>query len=265
MKKGQTLIAIFIIMLIALSVGVAVSSRFTASLHIFSRTDDSSKALAAAEAGLERTLALPMDTLKDYVDHGSCGTNCIWQVTDTTGQIIRANVTLSYEGNSSTEAYKLNLSQDANSELSLAGYTSGKTLSVCWNSGASVYANYISQSGSSIKSKGYEYNAISSTHTENGFSPSSAMNGYQSCFNITATDTPLVLRLKSYYEDTQVFLVPYSGGSVPMQGILLKSVGQAGDSRRTVSALKTFPHTPVIFDYVLYQKSPTDPLSNRTY
>lgn len=265
MKKGQTLVIIFFLMLLALSIGITVSTRFASELHIFSRTDNSSKALAAAEAGLERTLAVPMDTLKDYIDHNSCGQNCIWQVTDTTGQPIRADVTLSYEGNTGSDPYRLNLVQSSTTELSLSGYPSGKSIDVCWNTPASIYASYISQTGSIIKAKVYPYNSFGSTYTDNGFTSAAPMYSYSSCFRITTTDTSLILRLKSYYQDTQIFLVPYSGGSIPVQGILLKSVGQAGDTRRTVTALKAFSHTPVIFDYVLYQKSPTEPLSNRTY
>ncbi|HRY56822.1 MAG TPA: hypothetical protein P5014_01525, partial [Patescibacteria group bacterium] len=68
-EKGQTLIIAVIIMAIALAVGVTVSSRFMSTLKNISESDNSTRALAVAEAAIENMLVVPQETLENYINY----------------------------------------------------------------------------------------------------------------------------------------------------------------------------------------------------
>ena len=96
----------------------------------------------------------------------------------------------------------------------------------------------------------------------NDFEIASANHGYANGFVPKKTTSPKFLRIKSFYEEVDVYMVPAPGQNIPRQGILIESVGKAGSTVKTARAIKTTSVAPVIFDYVLYQKSTTEALSN---
>lgn len=263
-EKGQTLIAIAFLSIIALAIGIIVSNRFIGNLSMFSKSDNYSKAQAAADAAIENILLLPVETLESYIDYGNCGSACVLEIDDFLGQKIVANISLSYAGNSS-DAYEMNLKQGEVEQLNLKDFPAGKSIDVCWNGETSIYANYIYEESSVIKSKVFAYNNTSYSGYENGFSQATARNGYSNCFYLTSQNTSKIVRLKPYYNDATVFILPPPDVVLPKQGIYIESIGHAGDATRKVSVLKTYPTAPEFFDYAIYQKSEEEPLSNRTY
>ena len=103
-QKGQTLVIILLTMVLALSIGIAVARRFTTGLRSYIRTDDSYRAIAAAEGAVERVLTYTDSTLEDYIANNSCGTNCEFAFPNGAA----AMVALSYLG-SSSDPYIANL------------------------------------------------------------------------------------------------------------------------------------------------------------
>lgn len=261
-EKGQTLIVIVILMVLALSVGVVVSNRFIKSLRNITETDNASRALAVAEAAVERMLLIPNDTLESYINFGNCGSNCILEITGALGQKVRADVVLSFAG-ASAEPYELKGKDGEVSQISLNGFTSGGTVDICWDGAASIYASYIYEQSSVVKQNIYAYNPIGYIGPTNGFSNSAAGHGYQNCFTVTAENTPKVLRIKPFNSDPVIFVIPGGGNTLPSQGVLIASTGRAGNAVKVVKVLKTSASAPEYFDYVIYQKSSSDPLSNR--
>jgi hypothetical protein len=221
------------------------------------------KARAAADAGIEKLLAIPNDTLASYIQFNNCGSSCVFSVVDTTGQTISANVTLSYAGNSS-DAYEIGLTQGESGQLSLTGYSTGSFVDVCWDTGASVFASYVFQNGNTTSADTYAYNSANSSYTTNHFSNATAGNGHTSCFRVTTSNTPRLLRLQPIYSDTSVFVYPAPNQLIPTQGIYITSEGRSGESIKRVEALKTDKIGPSVFDYVLLQKSEDLPLTNRS-
>ncbi|OGC68700.1 hypothetical protein A2415_01970 [candidate division WWE3 bacterium RIFOXYC1_FULL_39_7] len=261
-EKGQTAIAMLVLMVVALMIGVTVSDRFIRGLRSIASSDNTSKAVAAAEAAIERLLVLPNETLEDFITFNNCGSNCVYQITDpNNGQLITATVTLSHMG-STSEPYLMSLKEVETSEMSLNGYASGQSVNVCWNGTTSIEGLYVYNEGGTIKVSPFAYNSTTTAHPENGFTAAAGSYGYQNCFSVTASNTPLSLRLKSVYGPVDVDVLPAPGYNIPTQGIRLVSVGVAGDARKTVTVIKSEAFAPVIFDYVLYQKSDTDALSN---
>lgn len=261
--KGQTLIIIVFVMLIALGIGVALSSQYQKTLRMFIITDDASKALAAAEAATEKILAIPNDTLAGYIQFNNCGSVCTFSVVDTTGQTISANVSLSYAGNSSG-AYEVNLIQGETGQMTLTSYPTNSFVDICWDTGASVFAGYIYKDGNDTLIDTFAYNSSNSSYTTNHFSNATANNGHLSCYRITTIKTPLLLRLQSFYSDTPVYILPAPNQIIPTQGIYIQAEGRSGSSVKKVRTLKTDKIAPSALDYVLFQKSEDLPLTNKS-
>lgn len=262
-QKGQTFVAMVFLMVLALIIGISVSSRFVSTLRQLTRRDDASRALSIAEAGIENILLKSNDTLEDYINYGSCGNDCITQITDVTGQEIKAEISLSFAGNSE-EIFELRGMQGEILQVNLSGYSSNSVISVCWNTNSSIYASYIYKDGSETKSEIYAHNPVGTTY-DNYFSEASPDHGFSSCFDVSTLLSPDMLRLKLYNSDSIVYIVPAPGEVIPRQGILIESVGYAGNAVKTVKVLRTEPISPGILDYALYQKSTEEPLSNGLY
>jgi hypothetical protein len=246
-QKGQTLIIVVSVMILALAIGVTVSTRFLKTLRSVSEADLSSRAVAVAEAGAERMLVLPMATLSDYITNNSCGSSCSITITGTDGVTSTATIVLSFEGNTPA-AYPITLDAAQTTEISLAGYPSSRNVSVCLTNTAlinplSVSALFLYGHKGSYKVDNYFFDTFG-------------------CHVITGRSSPVSLRIKSVYDDITGTVLPDTNLTIPSQGILIASSGKSGDIVKKVTVLKTDPVLPTEFDFILYSKSESDPLSN---
>lgn len=261
-EKGQTLVMIIILSVIALSVGVVVSNRFIKTLRDVSQSDNSSRARAVAEALVESLLVVPNDTLGDYINFGSCQTACTLELNGFLGEAVKANATLSFAG-ASADPYEMTGKDSEVSQLMLGGYGTDSSVDVCWSGSASMYASYIYDQSGVIATNIYAYNPVSYDGYINNFSDAIALHGYPNCFTVPTPYTPKVLRIKPINSDATIIIVPAGGHSLPGQGILVTSTGKAGNAVKVVKVLKSSASAPEYMDFVIYQKSTTDTLSNR--
>jgi hypothetical protein len=217
-EKGQTLVIMIILSVLALSVGIVVSSRFIKTLRDVSEADNSSRARAVAEALVERLLLVPNDTLGDYINFGSCDTACTLEINGILGQVVRADATLSFAG-ASADPYEMAGKNGEVSQLSIAGYPTGSSVDVCWSGQASLYASYIYDQSGVIASDIYAYNPVGYSGNINNFSGSTALHGYPNCFTVSTRYTPKVLRIKPINSDATIVVVPGSSNTIPSQGL----------------------------------------------
>lgn len=261
-ESGQTLLIIFLLMVISLTIGIAVSNRFIKGARNITQTDQASMAVAVAEAAIEHILLLPVTTLESYADNGNCTTDCYLEITDANNNALIANVALTRLGNSS-EPFIMDLALDDSAQVNLATYPGGADINICWNSGVmSVSAIYIYGTLGDYEADSYSYNPIGSSNSGNGFETATANFGYANCFVIVAEENSVMLRIKPYYEENIALIVPPSGVTLPQQGILIESTGTVGSTVKKVSVIIADPKLSTYFDYSLYQKSPSAPLSN---
>ena len=261
-EKGQTLIIIFVLMVAALAIGVAASSRFVKGIRNITQSDQSTRAVAVAEAAIEHLLLLPISTLEDYALNGTCTTDCYLEITGADGQTLVANVTLSRLGNSS-DPYVVDLSTTETAQVNLQSYPSAQNIYICWDAGdMSVTGIYIHGNTGSVEADSFSYNPTTTTHADNNFSLATPLFGYANCITIASVADSQMLRLKSVYDESTAVVIPATGQSLPTQGVLIESTGVAGSAEKTVSVIITDPVLPPQFDYVIYQKSATEPLSN---
>lgn len=75
-EKGQTLLFVIVAVTIAMTIGVAVSTRTIQSLKRVARTDTSARVIAAAEGGIENLLGRNYSQLNGALYDGSDSVNC---------------------------------------------------------------------------------------------------------------------------------------------------------------------------------------------
>ncbi len=265
-QKGQTIASVLLIMVVALSIGVAIATRFTKTLRQNIRQDSSNRALAIAESAVERILGMDYSDLVDFIAYSSCGSSCVLEITGDDGVLARADVTLTYAGNSS-DPFEINISRDNVTEVFLQGYPDNTSLYVCWDNPASgnlpsVFANLIHGTDGNYEVDSYAYNSIGSIYSSNNFDEANSALGYANCFTVNSSTSPQAIRIRSIYNDALAYVVPNGGSTIPSQGVLVTSIGKVEDSERKVEVLLSSPAVPLPFDYVLYSTMEDQPLSN---
>jgi len=263
-EKGQTLLAVVFLLMLALGIVVSVSEKFYKTLKIFSSGDSSVKATGAAEALAERLLALDNSVLETYITN--CGTNCALSITDPRGIVSSATAVITTLGNLSS--YSVSVTRTDGAEVNMTNYPNNRNFWVCWNSvnsGAtapSLYAIFVSGAAGSYGTDTYAYNSANSSNTFNGFSAAAPLYSYQSCFRVDGRTAPKLIRFKSYYSDVTVTVVPDTGLTIPQQGVQIDITGVSGDAKKSLTLTKSPVALPQDFNYALFQKSTSEPLSN---
>ncbi len=261
-QKGQVLVIIMMVMLVSLGIGVGISTTFMKGLRNVANTDSSSKALAVAEALVERLLMNSIPALQGYIQNGNCSANCYLEITEPNGNTAIADAVLSQIGNSS-DTYAVKVSQNETLEVNLATYPSSTDLSVCWNGNtASVHGLHVYGLAGSYLADAYAYNPVGSINSINGFSDASASLGYQNCFTVAGKQNPVLLRLRVFYGEAYLYVIPAASTSLPLQGVRLTVTGNYQGVLKKVIVTKSQAAMPSQFDYVLYQKSATSDLAN---
>lgn len=265
-ENGQVVVIMVLVMFLALAIGVGVATNFIKNLRITSRTDASSRAFSVAEALVENILSIPYETLYEYVQFGSCGTDCNLEILGDDEILAVADATLSVAGDS-PDPYPMSLLTDEIREINLKGYPNDTNTSVCWDDPAmgdppSVIAQLIYGIDGNYNVDTYAYNSVNSVMSSNGFDSASSSEDYANCFSVSGSSSPISMRLRSVYNDVDVFILPTANESIPAQGILIDAQGVFSDTVKKVQVLKSEPYLPLPFDYAIYQKSTSEPLSN---
>lgn len=285
-EKGQTLIFVLLIMVIALGVGISISSRAISTTRRSTNVDSSSRALAAAEAGVETYLARSFNNLNSQIPP-SVLTNCLAQTADpiehpfvgadgvsTTAQVVIGR----YGCVTGSQTYNYNVDRDGILELKLDNSTYPLQLEICFSSpsGASSSLYYLLLSGVtgaspniSVSKMGYnQLNASSVPQPVNNFPDATYTSDGMSCFttpSMSALSTPRLLRIHSLYNSSLV-RVRATTGALRYQGFTITSTATIGTSpasvdtaqdkvKRTVKARKSLPYLPAAFDFAIFSDS----------
>jgi hypothetical protein len=278
-EQGQALLFVVVVLTIALSVGVSVSSRLLSTASRTARTDTAARAYAAAEGGVERFLAYPPSVLDDVMD-GNCqglatdseSGACIVVLNDGAGGngdnvMVNAYVTVdsfTYT-NEDAGSYEFNLPTHDVREINLEGYL-GEEVTVCWNPVANdAYLFYTTYDSSGFIDKG----GIISTpgaHQVQGFDtsdgcPASLDPEGRFTFGKTITwvGTRTGFRVYSLYDDAIVAVFPETSYDLPIQGHQITSIGRLSmpgeaEVAKKVVVYRPVPYLPSIFDFALYSE-----------
>jgi len=287
-QKGQALLFVIVVLTIALSIGINVSSRLLSTSSRVSRTDTAARAYAAAEAGIERFLLLPTQTLDEVVDTpGTCPDGLVYNATEeacvlvlnsgggTGDDAIEVNAFVSVERfmytNSDAESYEFALDAHEVRELVLDSYGNiyaGDEVTICWNSpsGDSYIYYSIYDNNGFVRKGGFESDA-GTRPNNNGFDSGggcSVSGDYSSGGTIDLSGIfPRSVRIFSLYDRSEVAMYPQSGYDFVIQGHKITSIGklnQISESEvaKRVSVYRPLPHLPAVFDFALYSEGALD-------
>lgn len=284
-EEGQALVLITLVMLVALTVGLAVSSQALIGSKQSMAEERSAQAYTAAESGAE----VALQHLK------TCTTDCITTGSGAVGDA-SYNYTITAASLLASNIYESKLEKDEVLQVDLSSVTSpNNDVRIYWwssdtdrgseadspagtcttNPDAAIEFTYFAyDTGSTpqylIRNK-QAFDACTVRSPDNNFSDGtlgtytfgSPPNQYDYSyyaknlpndfsFELNAADEQRILRIRSWYNNTWVAIALESGVSFPNQGYEITSVGTAGDYKRTLKVTKTNPFLPAIFDYVLF-------------
>lgn len=250
-KSGQILILVLLIVVVSLAVGLSVASRNLTNLKTSAQTEQSQKAFAAAEGGVEDVLSRLTQVASTIPSGGSTTQNV------TVGDL-SANVTVT-----PSNIYQYTVDLGTVGQVDLRG-ASGQ-IQIEWanvndsveaNQPASLEVTQVSQSGSNYSQTRTAWSGGNfGGRNESGFSspnctPSAA---FALCTRIPLDPGAVSLRIRPFWTKSTI-KVTSAGGSLPVQTYSLASVATtaSGVTRKVQVTRTALPTLPAAFDYVLF-------------
>ncbi len=287
-QQGQALLFVVVAMTIALSIGINASVRTITSLSRTTRTDTAARALAAAEGGIERFIALPTQDLEEAVrvaggmsvncpvgtrreldrhGHGTYENYCMISF-DASGDILTSQAFVTVEQYTPT-FYPFFLEAGQVKEVNLYDFNTGvfysdNLIELCWTPQPEADIMYVAYNSTGVQARGGLTGVDSppNPYHQEGFVTASAapQPGYTNCEQIDISNNIYGLRIRSVGGDSDVGIFPV-GDSLPLQGYRITSLGkleqdQGVTATRVISIIRTLPYLPVSFDYALYSEAP---------
>lgn len=266
-QSGQTAVFVFILLLVGLTIGLSLATRTIKDLQSSTNSDQSSRAFAAAEAGVEEALRQNLATIT------ASGTFSAPEAKFPTDNLTTYSYTVA-----KSPTFTQTVAQDNSVQINLSGFSG--TLNVYWVSTADTTEN-TSGSRASLELTEVKNNAgvftlskyaVNADPRSNNFTPTGASDGpvtnlatsddtkYHNklTVSVASSDNAVSLRLRPLYNKTTINV---TGSGLPSQSYVITSRGVAGNTAtRVVQVTKAIPSLPAIFDYVLFNGS-TNPLS----
>lgn len=258
-ERGQTLLIVVLVMVVALTVGLSVASRSITNLKTSKEEESSQRAFSAAEAGVERALKTscsnpPCVLTGDFIENKSSF--------NTSTTILSGAQFLANGGNT--------ISKDDGVDIWLTQYPDysggpwNGNLTIYWGdssgdcSNAALEVIVISGTKSSPRSKRDGFDPCNSRRSSNKFSPPSSGGGsiggknfaYKKSINNISQG--LIVRIIPLYYSTSIGV---SGGSnaLPSQGTIVSSTGASGTTSRKITVFQGYPSLPSeFFQYILF-------------
>jgi hypothetical protein len=280
-QQGQALLFIVVAMTIALSIGINASVRTITSLSRTTRTDTAARALAAAEGGIERFLALSTSELEDAADGtcpedplsegsslpaGDAPNSCVVSF-DTTGDIIVSQAHVNVQ-RYIPDPYTFSLASGEVKEINLYNYTDGifygqssseYDVTICWSSAPASDIMYVSYNSSGIQTRGILTgdNPPDLPYSAEGATIADSSNAdFDDCHQVDIGSNIYGLRIRSLGGSSDIGVYGVDE-DLPIQGYRIISVGKLRQvsgvtATRIIRVVRTLPYLPVSFDYALY-------------
>lgn len=266
-QEGQALLISLLVLSVATTVVLALIGRTTTTVAITAQSEESAKALAAAEAGMEQALKAGTSVNGSYSVSGSAYSYTVNQLVIGGGTGVYTFPSKTPKGTTEILWLSPHNSLGILDESGSNDYNQG--LSICWSSESTVPAIVVSLLYKTVAgSYGISREAYDFTASTRGNSFSSVAVPGPNCNNSTNyykqvitlksdPDINLALRIRPLYNDTQIAI--QTGGllmSLPAQGYRYESTGtfESGTTRK-VLVNQFFRGPDTIFDYVLYSQT----------
>ncbi len=260
MRSGQVLVMILLLLSVVITIGLAISSRSVTEVGISTTQEESARALAAAEGGIEAALAGKVTTGAAV----SVGTTGTYVVAAPSQYGAGTQVTFAEGVKAGEAATVFLLAHDTNGSLVVNNqrYT-GNSVVVCWGeSGSSsvvpaLEAILYYQSGANYLASRAVYDSQGTGRTLGSVAPDGNTSGcptgknyaFKKTVDFSASGlnigsgTPYYLRLKLAYNGntgSPVGVGRVGTSQFPTQGQLVTSTGQAGQTSRKVQVVQRY-------------------------
>lgn len=276
LSKGQAVLIVLLIMVVALTVGISISLRSTKNIRLSTRTEESQRAFSAAEAGLEA--ALGGAAVGGTVPVGSDSTYIATKDSYGAGQEFIFPEKIARDD---TQQVWL-VEHDSNNAIIETPYYTNYTINICWGNETisagyepALEATLIYKQTGAYKIQKYAYDPLSTRVSNNSFTLADNNTGqctttkgkyyttlsFPSLASQDADNLYLAVRLRLLYNldtEKQSLVVTSTGDDLPAQGKLYTSTGTvkiAGSDQaemRTLNFHKSYPYLPGIFDFALF-------------
>jgi Tfp pilus assembly protein PilX len=266
-QKGQILLIVVLVVVIASTVGLSLASRSITSLRATTEEADSQKALAAAEAGIERSIQGNVAIAKTNVLDSTSRKNSnyyteVIQVSSSSFMLNGGNAISKDEG---ADIWFVDHNADGSlnysSTVTFNNYLNlywGTTSEVCGTSTAPAALEIIVVTRSAAGDvKSYRYAYDSCSRGNNFTSASSGTFSFRGQNFGNRTPEPdlaaglsniVLVRVVPLYKDTVIGVsaCSYAGvgcTALPLQGYIINSTGTSGQANRKITVFKGFPQT----------------------
>ncbi|PIP75065.1 MAG: hypothetical protein CO135_03240 [Candidatus Levybacteria bacterium CG_4_9_14_3_um_filter_35_16] len=261
-QSGQALLIVVLVMVIALTVGLAVASKSIIGMRMSTEQSESQKALSAAEAGIEQLLSstgsLPPIT------SGEIGNKAGYTATTTqvSGSSFNLNGGNNIAKNEGFDVWLSTYSVDPALIYTNPWGGAGKLLTIRWGDSDDACKNaaleIVVLSGTKISPilTRYAVDPCSSRNLQNHFFPIGpsveAINGkvYYYASSISVSNGLLARIIPLYYSSP----IGVEGEvELPSQGSVIESTGSLNKTQRKVTVFRGYPRVPSeLFQYSLF-------------
>jgi len=267
-QKGQIIIVILLLMAVALTVGLSISSQTASDIKISSQLEESERAYSAAEAGIESALSTSQPGTATLSNESTYA------------------VTINkFEDGHTVFFFPKKVAQDDTKQIWLVAHTDegdldeandyeGSSLTIYWGDSAEVADPKPAVEATLVFKdidydiKKYTFDPESGRRLNNNFGEAETgpynvadktlqYKGSISDLDSvcpTATCTRYALRIRLLYNSSlePLAVKPDDDKTLYSQGKQIDSVGQSGAITRKVVVFESHPALPGIFDYVLF-------------
>lgn len=256
-EQGQVLLIVVLVMVVSLTVGLSIASKSITSLRTSTEESNSQKALAAAEAGIERAIKSNISIAEGtFSNNNTSYSTTVTPVLGNSFQLNAGNPILQDDG---IDLWLSNYSTNQ-SQLYSSPWTG--TLTIHWGStgngceNAAIEIALISGTKASPIMTRYALDPCQTRSSSNSFDfvnvSQRTISGktfyYQYSINV---NTGLIARIIPFYTNTIMAVT----GSIPLpsQGSTIVSVGRSGNTERKVTVFQGYPEVPSeYFPYNLF-------------
>lgn len=274
-QAGQVLLIVVLVTIVASTIGLSIATRSITSLKTSTEEAESQKALAAAEAGIERSVQgnTPIAVGDDLSNNSSYLTE-ITPVNSASFLMNGGNVVPKDEG---ADIWFANHTSDGRVDYSPLTPPFDNYIHLYWGSSseactgsnlpAAIQAIAVSRDSSGvIKSYRYAYDSCSSRRSENNFTQADNLGGYtvpgitgitfqnRTPENNNSSDLAygindiVFIRVIPIYKDAVIGVRVCKNDnshctSLPSQGYKITSMGTSGASNRKLTVFKGYPQT----------------------
>ncbi len=270
MKSGQVLIITLLVLSVVATVAMSIASRSVTEVQVSTTQDESSRALDAAEVGLEKFLSVTGVPSTGISSTSVNSINASYTIPAPTGL-----------GNSSSFDVPYSLDEGDVATVDLPA-NPGTSVKVCWNGGtgatsSKVEVAFFYQDRAHkvyVKRMGYDPVASGNNFITSGVVTSSATCGSTSySFSKTIqlnndnppgsgnmnlglpTNSTIFMRIRMLGNSStgpQNVGVALSGVNLPQQGGIVEAVGVAGSTSQRVRATVSYYDLPTMFDSAIF-------------